>query len=214
MLSAVTHTSMGDGVEGADEITNALQNHIAILTSHEEALFVLSGTMGNLLALRYHLTNPPYAVLCDSRAHFLNSEAGGTFTWPGAVAQPVQASNGRHLTLEDILPHVKLDDGVSVHAVPTRVIVIENTLAGLITPFAEAQRICEFAHENGIKVHLDGARLWEAATAETDSLDETKQYLKEYCRLFDSVTMCFSKGLGVPVGAILVGQKTFIRRAT
>lgn len=207
MLRSVTYASMGDGIEGSDSTTNYLQDYIAKSTLQEAALFILSGTMGNLLALRSHLAKPPYGVLCDARAHFLTTEAGGTFALTGATPQPVQPSNSRYITLEDIMPLVQLDDGVSVHMIPTRVIVIENTLRGIMTPYEEAERICNFAHQRDIKVHLDGARLWEAVVASTESPSDYSSCLSQYCRLFDTVTMCFSKGLGAPVGSILVEKK-------
>ncbi|TVY44550.1 Aldolase, partial [Lachnellula occidentalis] len=214
MLEAVAHSSMGDGVEGSDLTTNSLQDYMAAITGHEAALFVLSGTMGNILALRSHLTSPPYAILGDSRAHFLSLEAGGTLFLTGATPQPIQPSNKLYITLEDIKKHVTIDDGIRTHGTPTRVIVLENTLRGILTPFHETKRICEYAHDNGIKVHLDGARLWEVIVATTKSPSNYTSALRRYCRLFDTVTMCFSKGLGAPVGSILVGTKSLIRQAT
>ena len=213
MLEAITHASLGNDVSYDDESTAALQNYVAEITSHEDALFVLSGTMGNLLAIRSLLTQPPYGVLSDARSHFLTTEAGGTFSFTGAVAQPVEASNGQYLTLEDILPRVKINPGKNVHMVPTRVIVLENTLRGMVMPLNETQRICEFAHKNDIKVHLDGARLWEAVVHCSREPSVYLRTLKQYCSLFDTVTMCFTKGLGAPVGSILVGSKAVIRQA-
>ena len=213
MLEAIAHASLGNDVSYDDESTTALQDYVAEITSQEDALFVLSGTMGNLIAIRSLLTQPPYGVLSDARSHFLTTEAGGTFTFTGAVAQPVEASNGEYLTLEDILPHVKINPGKNVHMVPTRVIVLENTLRGMVIPLSETQRICEFAHKNNIKVHLDGARLWEAVVCDSRGPSEYLGKLREYCSFFDTVTMCFTKGLGAPVGSILVGSKAVIQQA-
>jgi threonine aldolase len=213
MLEAMTYATLGNDVSYEDDSTNALQDYLAQLTSHEDALFVLSGTMGNLLGIRSLLTQPPYGIISDSRSHFLTTEAGGTFAFTGVVAQPVLPSNGLYLTLEDILPHVKINPGRNVHMVPTRVITLENTFRGIIMPLSETRRICEFAHQNGIKVHLDGARLWEAVTAGAQSPEARISLLKEYCSLFDTVTMCFSKGLGAPAGSILVGSSAIIQQA-
>lgn len=213
MLEAIAHASLGNDVSYDDRTTNDLQDYLAEITSHEASLFVLSGTMGNLLAIRTLLTQPPYGVLSDARSHFLTTEAGGSFSFTGAVAQPVTPSNDRYLTLEDIVPHVKINPGKNVHMVPTRVIVLENTLRGMTIPLAETRRISAFAHKNGIKLHLDGARLWEAVVAASKSPKDYIPTLKEYCSLFDTVTMCFSKGLGAPAGSILVGSSETIQQA-
>lgn len=106
--------------------------------------------------------------------------------------------NGIHLTLEDVQEHAILSN--DVHACPTRVISLENTLNGMIMPLAEARRISEFARQHDIRMHCDGARLWEAVAAGAGTLPE-------FCALFDTVSLCFSKGLGAPVGSIIVGDK-------
>jgi threonine aldolase len=118
--------------------------------------------------------------------------------------QTVVPKNGVHLTLEDIQKHAVLDD--NIHYCPTKLISLENTLDGMIMPLNEARRIVEWAHANDIKVHLDGARLWEAVVAGAGSLPE-------YASLFDSVSLCFSKGLGAPIGSIIVGSQDFIKKA-
>jgi threonine aldolase len=177
---------------------------MAEMTGHEAGLFLLSGTMGNQVAIRSILTQPPHAVLCDHRAHILTLEAGGIAMICGAMVNGVVPSNGLYLTLEDIVKNVVLSD--DVHACPTKIISLENTLRGTVIPLSEAQRISHFARKRGIKMHLDGARLWEAAATGAGSL-------REYATCFDSVTMCFSKGLGAPVGSILVGSRDFIKQA-
>ncbi|RKF59419.1 Aldolase vrtJ [Erysiphe neolycopersici] len=204
MLEAIKNTTLLDDVFQADPTTNDLETHLAARTSHQAALFVLSGTMGNQLALRSHLQQPPYAVLCDNRGHIFEWEAGGVATLCGALIKSVIPSNGEYLTLEDIEKNVVLGD--EIHSTPTRVISLENTLGGIIMPLSETKRISKFAREYGIKIHLDGARLWEAVAAGAGSLID-------YCELFDSVSLCFSKGLGAPVGSILVGEEAFIKHA-
>lgn len=205
MLQAISKTSLLDDDYQEDSETNSLQEFIAKLTSHESALLVMSGTMGNQVAIRSHLAQPPYSILCDHRAHIIHWEGGGACTWTGAFIKGLIPSNGRHLILEDIQKHAMLDDG-GFHGCPTRLISLENTLDGTIMPLDETQRICDWAHKNELKVHLDGARLWEAATAGAGSLTE-------YAGLFDSVSLCFSKGLGAPIGSMLVGSGEFIRKA-
>ncbi|KAH8700518.1 pyridoxal phosphate-dependent transferase [Talaromyces proteolyticus] len=206
MLEAVTYASLLDDLDRSDPSTKKLEAYLASLTGHEAGLWVVSGTMGNIVSLRSLLVQPPYSILCDERAHCLNNEAGGAFAFTGAVPQPVHPANDKYITLEDILPHIKLGHGEKVHACPTRVISLENTLRGMVMPLEETRRICDFAHANGIRVHLDGARLWEAVASGEGSLIE-------YCALFDTITMCFSKGLGAPAGAIVVGSEGAVRRA-
>ena len=204
MLTAIQNTTLLDDVFMEDPTTNSLEAYMAERTEHEAALFVLSGTMGNQLAIRSHLTQPPHSLLCDYRGHILEWEAGGVASLCGALVKGVVPSNGVYLTLEDVQKNVSI--GEEVHSCPTKVISLENTLGGTIMPLAEVKRISAFAREHGIKMHLDGARLWEAVVAGAGSLPD---YTKE----FDSVSLCFSKGLGAPVGSILLGKKDFIKRA-
>ena len=204
MLNAICQTTLLDDVFNEDPTTNSLQKYVAERTRHEDALLVMSGTMGNQVAIRSHLAQPPYAVLCDHRSHIVCYEAGGVSLWTGATVQTVIPQNGIHLTLEDIQKHAVLDD--DIHHCPTKLISLENTLNGLIMPLSEARRIVEWAHANDIKVHLDGARLWEAVVSGAGSLSE-------YASLFDSVSLCFSKGLGAPIGSIIVGSQQFIKKA-
>jgi threonine aldolase len=202
MLNAIAHATLLDDVFVEDPTTLSLESHIASLTQHEAALLVMSGTMGNQIALRSHLTQPPHAVLCDIRSHILEYEAGGTASLCGALIKGVQPSNGVYLTFEDVKKNAVLSD--DVHACPTRVISLENTLAGTIMPLEEVRRISKFARDHGIKIHLDGARIWEAVVAGAGSLPD-------YATLFDSVSLCFSKGLGAPIGSMVVGSKAFIK---
>lgn len=124
----------------------------------------------------------------------------------GALALPITPVNGHHLTLSDIKKHAVTS--TDVHYCPTRLISLENTLAGTILPLKDCQEISQWAHAQNppIHMHLDGARLWEAVAAGAGTL-------KEYCACFESVTMCFSKGLGAPVGSIIIASKPFVNRA-
>jgi threonine aldolase len=204
MLAAIENTSLLDDVFIEDPTTTSLESYLAERTNHEAGLFVLSGTMGNQVAMRSHLTQPPHSVLCDHRSHLLGWEAGGVATLSGALVNGVVPSNGEYLTLEDIEKNVVISD--NVHSCPTKVISLENTLFGMITPLEEVRRISAFARKHGIKMHLDGARIWEAVVAGAGSLPE---FTKE----FDSASLCFSKGLGAPIGSMLVGSTEFIKRA-
>jgi threonine aldolase len=204
MLEAISNATLMDDVYVEDPTTNALEADMAALAGHEAALLVMSGTMGNQVALRTLLTQPPHSVLCDYRAHILVYEAGGVSSLTGAQVMGVRPSNGVYLTLEDVKKNVILSD--NVHMCPTRVISLENTLSGTIMPLEEVQKISAFARENDIKMHLDGARIWEAVAANAGSLPE-------FTTCFESVSMCFSKGLGAPIGSIIVGSVPFIKHA-
>lgn len=204
MLRAIQECSLLDDVTMEDPTTLSLERFIADLTGKEDALLVLSGTMGNQVALRAHLTAPPQAILLDRRGHITNYEAGGVASLSQAMTQPIDAKNNTYITLEEVQKYAVISD--DVHACPTRVISLENTLNGAIMPLAEVQRIAAWARENSIIMHLDGARLWEAVAAGAGTL-------KDFCAEFDSISLCFSKGLGAPIGSMIVGTKAFIKRS-
>ncbi|KAK0618185.1 pyridoxal phosphate-dependent transferase [Bombardia bombarda] len=204
MLAAIQSCTLLDDVFNEDPTTIDLERHCADLTGKEAGLFVLSGTMGNQLALRSLLVQPPYGVLCDHRSHIVKYEAGGVSSLTGASVKAIVPSNGVYLTLEDVKANSYLDD--DVHTCPTRVISLENTLNGMIMPLDEVRRISAFARENGIRIHCDGARLWEVVASGAGSLTE-------FAACFDTISLCFSKGLGAPIGSILVGDKAVIKHA-
>lgn len=204
MLHAMATATFGDDVYGEDRTTNDFQAEIARLTGMEDALFMLSGTMGNQIGVRVHLTQPPHSVLCDYRAHVYAEEGSGLAVLSQAMVTPVHPANGIYLTLDDVRKWVVLGD--DIHTAPTRVISLEVTIGGVLTPLEEIRKIAEFARANGIKVHCDGARLWNASAASGHSL-------AEYCQYFDSVSMCVSKGLGAPVGGVLASTKANIKQA-
>ncbi|KFY44079.1 hypothetical protein V494_01654 [Pseudogymnoascus sp. VKM F-4513 (FW-928)] len=203
-LAAIIRSSLDDDVYREDAATLSLESHMASLTGFADAIFVNSGTMANQLALRTHLTQPPHAILADSRSHILHWEAGGIASLTGAMIQTVRPSNGEFLTVEDIKKKVVLSD--DVHKCPTRLISLENTIGGIVQPLEETRKISAWARENGLLLHLDGARLWEAVAA-------GKGNLREYATCFDSVGLDFSKGLGAPMGAVIVGGADFVARA-
>ena len=204
MLQAIESATLFDDVYLEDTTTSSLESSMATLTTHKAGLLVLSGTMGNQVSMRCHLMQPPHSVLCDKRSHLLRREAGGVASLSGAQMTAVMPSNGSYLTLEDVKSNAVISD--DIHTSPTRVIALENTLAGTIMPLSEIRKISAFARENGIKLHLDGARLWEAVAAGAGSIPE-------FCECFDSVSLCFSKGLGAPIGSIIVGSTAFIKHA-
>ncbi|KAF8895042.1 pyridoxal phosphate-dependent transferase [Gymnopilus junonius] len=195
--------TLGDDVY-FEPSTAALEAHVAQITGKEAGLFISSGTASNQIALRTHLKQPPYSILCDHRAHIHKYEAGGAAFHSGAAVIPVVPANKHHLTLQDVKDNIIISS--DVHFAPTEVVALENTLNGTIIPQEEVIAISDYVHSLGLKMHMDGARIWHVAA-------ETSTPFKELCDPFDSVSLCFSKGLGAPVGSCLVGTKAFITQA-
>ena len=132
----------------------------------------------------------------------------------GALVKGIVPANGHSLSLRDIQKHAVLDD--DVHHAPTRLIALENTLGGEILLLEDCQAISTFARDHGIKMHLDGARLWEAVAAQVSRGEyegDVVKGLQAYCACFDSVSLCFSKGLGAPIGSIIIGSRAFVKTA-
>ncbi|CAG8628680.1 3807_t:CDS:2 [Cetraspora pellucida] len=204
MFEAMIKASKGVDVYGEDESTNDLESYLAKLTGHEAALFTVSGTMANQLALLSHLSYPPFSIICDYRSHSYAHESGGISFHSRASVTPLIPINKTHITLSEIQSSIIPD--TDIHYAPTRVISLENTLGGLIFPIDELCKISKFARNKGLKIHLDGARLWNASA-------ETGIEMKQYGELFDSMSLCFSKGLGAPIGSIIVGNMEFVKRA-
>ncbi|KAL8761361.1 MAG: hypothetical protein Q9184_002526 [Pyrenodesmia sp. 2 TL-2023] len=233
MLHAIQTCTLLDDVFAEDPTTAHLETTLSSLTAHASSLLVLSGTMGNQLAIRTHMTQPPHSLLCDARSHIAGWEAGGCSSLTGAFPILVQPQNGHHLTLSDVKAHASLpssfkgSDIINIHRAPTTLICLENTLNGSILPLSSAREISAWARSQTppIKIHLDGARLWEAVSAlapntttsedsNPPSADALTSILRDYCACFDSVSLCFSKGLSAPIGSILTSPSPqFIRRA-
>ncbi|OOQ89523.1 Alanine racemase TOXG [Penicillium brasilianum] len=204
MLDALLHATFDDDVFREDSSTAQLEAAMAQMSGCEDACFALTGTMANQIALRVLFEQPPFALLTDKRAHILNYEAGGTAYLTGAMMQPVAPSNNLYLTLEDIKPRSVITD--DVQKAPTKVISLENTAHGAITPLAEMRRISIWARQHGIKLHLDGARLFESIAAGAGSM-------RDFCALFDTIHLDFSKNLGAPIGTMVLGSRDLITRA-
>ncbi|GAA5888578.1 hypothetical protein JCM6882_009003 [Rhodosporidiobolus microsporus] len=208
MVEAMRYASRGDDVYGEDEDTLELQERVAKMAGKEAALFCASGTMTNQLAVRAHLTAPPHSIVLDSRAHIHRSEAGGVAFHSAATTYPVAAANGHHVAAEEVLGELVAGD--DVHGAPTRLVCVENTLSGMIFPQEELlslRRALDSLPSGPIPLHCDGARLWEV-------MAKTGMSLEEACRPFETASLCLSKGLGAPVGSILVGPKDFIKKVT
>ena len=204
MLRAIVNAGLNDGWTASGAAS--FEAHVAQLASREAALFNVSSIMSNQVALRTYAQRPPTGVICDTRSHVIHMEAGGMASFAGALPQAVMPSNGLYLTVEDIKRKIVLSDGSDCCTCATKIIHLENPLGGLIMPLTELRRIKLFAEENNLKVHIDGARLWEAVAAGAGSL-------VDFCAAADSVNLCLTKGIGAPVGSILLGDYQFIRAA-
>ncbi len=204
MRDFMIKAEVGDDVFGEDPTTNQLQDMISEMLGKEAALFVASGTQANQVSINAH-TQPGQEVVCDYNAHILNYESGAAGMLSGVQLHPLIGDHG-HPTAEQIAEVIRPFDD---HYPQTRLICLENThnrAGGTVFPLKEIVKISELARKNNLKMHLDGARLWNAAIA-------TGITLAEYASFFDSVSLCFSKGLGAPVGSIVVGSRDFIKRA-
>lgn len=203
MLAAIAQTTLNDDVFREDSTTIGFEKEIAHRCGHQAAAFVITGTMANQLALRALLSQPPQSILADSHAHIIHYEAGGPAHISGAMIQAIRPMNGRYLTLEDVQKHAVITD--DVHKAPTRVISLENTTSGTIIPLDELRRIRTWATSKGVKIHMDGARLWEAVAAGAGTL-------REFAQCVDVLALDFSKNLGAPMGAMVVGDAELIQR--
>jgi len=204
MREAMARAEVGDDVYGDDPTALRLQERAAEMFGKEAALFVPSGTMGNQIAVRLH-TQPGQEVIIEERSHMFNLEMAGMAVISGALAHPIQCPDG-------IMDWNSIEAAIrpsSSHFAQTGLIAIENTqnlAGGSVMSFESMQEITDRAHRKGLPVHLDGARIFNAAIV-------LKRDVAEIASLFDSVMFCLSKGLGAPVGSMLAGSRDFIERA-
>jgi threonine aldolase len=204
MRRAIAEAVVGDDVQREDPTVNLLEERVASLFGTEAALFVPSGTMSNHVALAAN-TQPGDEVIIDRFAHIFNNEAAAGAVLSGLQLHPIDGDAGV-ITAEQIEPLVRPG---SLHQPATRVIALENThnaAGGRVFPLEEMRRIKRLAESLNVKVHLDGARLANAVVASGVSFEE-------YVKCSDTVNMCFSKGLGAPVGSIVAGDEETIGRA-
>jgi threonine aldolase len=204
MLKYMMAAEVGDDVFGDDPTVTALEEKVAGMFGKDAAVFCPSGTMTNQVAVKVH-TQPGDEIICDVDSHVYNFEGGGIGFNSACSIRLLQGDRGR-ITSEQILSNINPDD---VHRPRTRLVIIENTSnkgGGSIYDFNELQRISQVCLEHGLRSHLDGARLFNA-------LVETGDNPLDYGRLFDSISICLSKGLGAPIGSVLLGDKPFIMQA-
>lgn len=202
MRAAIAAAEVGDDVFGDDPTVNALQERVAAMLGFEAALFVTSGTQGNLSALMAHCQRGEEFVVGQS-AHIFRYEAGGSAVLGSLQPCPIENRPDGTIALEDIEAAIKPDDP---HFAPTRLLCLENTLGGKVLPLAYVEAATALARRHGLATHLDGARLFNAAV-------KTGVAPREIAKHFDSVSVCFSKGLGAPAGSMLCGRRDFIARA-
>jgi threonine aldolase len=204
MRQAMSAAEVGDDVLGDDPTVLRLQERFAEMLDKEAAVFVPSGTMSNQIGLRIHC-RPGDEFICELNCHIYKYEQGAYAQLSGLVTRTIEGESGV-LRLEQLQGLIRGGDD---HSVNTRLVCLENTHnrgGGRIQPYAEVVRICNWAHEHGLATHLDGARLFNAVVA-------TGIPAAKWAQHFDTVNVCFSKGLGAPVGSALAGSKEFMTKA-
>ncbi len=205
MLDAMLNAEVGDDVYKEDPSINALEQRLADMFGMDEALFFPTGSMANQAALKLH-TNPGEQVICDKYAHIYNYEGGGASFNSGISCKLVDGHRGM-FTAEQAEASINPPD--FYHSPLTSLIAIENTTnkgGGACWNFEELQKVRHVATKHNLGYHLDGARLWNALIA-------TGQSAKQYGELFDTISVCLSKGLGCPMGSVLIGNKDLMQNA-
>jgi len=204
MLQAMFDAEVGDDVFNEDPTINRLEEKAAQLFAMEAALFCPSGTMTNQIAIKVH-TQPGDEVICDTHSHIYNYEGGGIAFNSGVQAKLLQGNRGK-ITAQQIENNI---NGDFDWLCKTSLVAIENTVnkaGGSIYKLNEIQPIHELCRKNNLRLHLDGARLFNA-------LVESNEQAKDWGKYFDSISICLSKGLGAPVGSLLLGNKEFVKKA-
>ncbi|HET7304294.1 MAG TPA: GntG family PLP-dependent aldolase [Segeticoccus sp.] len=205
MREAMAHAEVGDDVYGEDPTVRALEERVADLLGHEAGLFTPSGSMANQLGLRLHV-EPGEELLADSLAHVLRAEMGAAAAFSGITTRSWEAERG---LLDPAAPVALMQPDAGPYQVSTRLVVVENTHnfgGGTVQPLEAIRELRERTRPVGVAMHLDGARLWNAHVA-------TAVELTAYGQFFDTVSVCLSKGLGAPVGSVLVGSRELVDRA-
>lgn len=205
MLQAMMSAQVGDDVYKEDETINALEDKIAKLFGKSHALFFPSGTMANQTALKLH-TNPGDQVICDKYAHIFNYEGGGASFNSGVSCKLLDGSQGM-FTADQVIEAINPPD--FYHSPLTTLVEIENTTnkgGGACWDFNEILKIKQVCKANNLGFHLDGARLWNALVAKNETT-------LQYGEAFDTISVCLSKGLGCPIGSVLVGDENIMKNA-
>lgn len=204
MLDTMMRASVGDDVFKEDPTVNALEERVAALFGKPNALFFPSGSMANQTAIKLH-TRPGDQLICDKYAHVYNYEGGGVSFNSGVSCNLIDGQRGM-FTADQAIAAINPTD---FYYSPTRMVAIENTTnkgGGACWDFFELKKIRELCNDHNLGYHLDGARIWNALVAK----DETA---KQYGGIFDTISVCFSKGLGCPIGSVLVGDEDIMKEA-
>lgn len=202
MREVMANAIVGDDVYGDDPTVNALEQWSADRHGFEAALFTTSGTQANLLGLMAHCGRGD-EYLCGQQAHNYKFEGGGAAVLGSIQPQPIENEKDGTLCFKKLEAAIKPDD---IHFAPTRLLSIENTINGKVLPMQYLADAREFANKHDLRLHLDGARVYNAAIASNVDITEIAKH-------FDSMTICLSKGLGAPIGSLLLGDKTLITKA-
>lgn len=203
MRKAMYEAEVGDDVYDEDPTVKELQKRAAELLGKEDALFVSSGTMGNLIAVINHCDVRGSEVYCGNESHVFLHEQGGSAQIAGATLCLLPNNADGTFDLKSLVSAIRTD---RIHEPISKLIIVENTINGKVVPQSWIKELMMVAKKHNLKMHLDGARLWNASVA-------SKISAKELVAPFDSVTFCLSKGLGAPVGSVLCGSKSFIADA-
>tara|TARA_B100001059_G_scaffold184136_1_gene185652 strand:+ start:182 stop:1192 length:1011 start_codon:yes stop_codon:yes gene_type:complete len=202
MREAIANAAVGDDVYGDDPTVNELEQWAANETGFEAAMFTSSGTQANLLGLMAHCERGD-EYLCGQQAHNYKYEAGGAAVLGSIQPQPIENNPDGTLDFKKLAAAIKPDDS---HFARTKLLSLENTINGKVLPMSYLAEARDFVNQHGLQMHLDGARVYNAAVA----LDV---HIKEIAQYFDSMTICLSKGLGAPIGSLLLGSKEYIAKA-
>ena len=210
MRAAMAAAPLGDDVFGDDPSVNALQDQIAGMLGFEAALFVPTGTQSNLCAILSHCQRGDEYIVGQMQ-HCYRWEGGGAAVFGSVQPQPLEHQSDGTLALADIEAAVKPDDP---HFARSRLLALENTLGGKLLPMTYIEQATQLARRLGLGRHLDGARLFNAAVAQAAATGaDPRSEARRIAQCFDSVSVCFSKGLGAPVGSALCGSRDYIARA-
>lgn len=205
MREAIANAAVGDDVYGDDPTVNSLEERVAALFGHEAALFCPTGSLANQLSIRT-LVKPGEELLVETRSHIVRAELGAAATFSGITTRTWPAEDGL-LRAED--PLAIAHENAGPYLVSTKAIAVENTHnfgGGTVQPIAEIEKLSVTARARGIAMHLDGARIWNAHVASRVSF-------AEYGKHFDTISVCLSKGLGAPVGSLMISSKERIQEA-
>lgn len=210
MRAAMASAALGDDVYGDDPSVNALQDKLAAMLGFEAALFVPTGTQSNLCAILSHCGRGDEYIVGQLQ-HTYRFEGGGAAVFGSVQPQPLEHQPDGTLALADIEAAIKPDDS---HFARTRLLALENTWNGKLLPLDYVQQATALARDKGLLRHLDGARLFNAATAQASLTGgAVRDEARRITQCFDSVSVCLSKGLGAPVGSVLCGSRDFLTRA-